>query len=126
MESGRQVKKLFSGALIANLLVEGLAALVLIGAPQSVSFGGQAQEIMWARIYGFAALGMGSTVFWVWPNRGDFKAAGTALGILLTFHICITVALAVSGTLLAGAILHGFMSVLFVALYIRRSDWCTA
>lgn len=119
------MKNLYTGALILNLLVEGLAALVLIGVPQSVVVNGQVQEVLWARIYGFAALGIGSTVFWAWPNRGDFKSAGTALGILLTFHISITLGLAVSGELLAGAILHALMSVLFVALYLRRSDWCT-
>lgn len=115
------MKRLYSGALILNLIVEGLAALLLIAAPQSVAANGQ---VLWARIYGFAALGIGSIVFWAWPNRDDVRAAGTALGTLLTFHISITAGLAVSGEMLPGAVLHGFMSVLFVGLYLRRRDWC--
>lgn len=120
------MKNFFTGVLILNLLVEGLAAVSLIGAPQAMFPEGQALAAMWARNYGFAVIGIGSAVFWTWPYRDNFKVVSAVLGMLLTFHISVLVALATWGEQLSGAIIHTVMSVLCVFLYTQRSKWCMA
>lgn len=120
------MKNFFTGVLILNLLIEGMAALTLIGAPQTLFAEGQVVAAMWARNYGFAALAVGSTVFWMWPHRDAYKVVSAVLGILLTFHISIFVALATSGEPQIGTIIHAVMSVLCVFLYTQRARWCTA
>lgn len=120
------MKKLFSAALIFNLVVEWIAAAVLIGAPETLFPDGHPVGIDWARNYGFAALAIGTAALWVWPHRGDMKASGTILGILLTFHISISVAMAVAGNMLEALVLHSLMAVMFIYLYTQRAKWCTA
>lgn len=118
------MKNLFIGVLIANLLIEWFAAFVLISAPESLFAGASAEGALWARNYGFAALAVGSAVIWTWPSRDNIKAVGSVLGILLTFHSCIFLALATSGTQLGGTIAHAVMAVLCISLYTQRSNWC--
>ena len=91
------MKRFFIGVLVLNLLAEGLAAFFLITAPENLFAEGQLEGVIWARNYGFAALAIASTVFWVWPSRDNSKAVGTVLGILLTFHIGLSSSLAIAG-----------------------------
>jgi len=119
------MKKFFTGVLILNLLIEWFAAFALISAGESMFPGGNADAAMWARIYGFAALAVGSTVIWAWPNRESLKAVTTVLGIMCAFHICIFGALLTSANQQAGTVIHAVMSVLFIVLYTQRKKWCT-
>jgi predicted Co/Zn/Cd cation transporter (cation efflux family) len=118
------MKKLFIGALVLNLLIEGFAAFAMISDAGNMFPEGQAVAASWARIYGFAALAISSTVFWIWPNRDNIKAVGTVLGMLLTFHVAIFIALVTSSDQMAGTIIHAMMSVLFITLYFKRSKLC--
>ena len=119
------MKIFFTVVLILNLVIEAFAAFVLIGSPETMFPEGQVAAVMWARNYGFAALAVGTTVFWIWPHREDFNVVGTVLGILLTFQIAISVALGISGAMMGGMILHSIMAVLCIFLYTQRSKWCT-
>ena len=119
------MKYFFFGVLILNLLVEGLAAVTLIGSPELQFPEGQVQGVMWARTYGFAAFAIASAVFWAWPIRNNFEAVGTLLGILLTFHVCIFAALAISGEQPQGMVMHAVLTVSLIALFALRSKWCT-
>ena len=70
------------------------------------------------------ALGVGSAVFWTWPHRDSFAAAGAVLGILFSFHLAIAVALAIADELFADVVLHGAFAVLCLYLFAQRSRWC--
>ncbi len=119
------MKRFFIGVLILNLLAEGLAAFFLITAPENLFAEGQLEGVLWARMYGFAALAVASAVFWVWPNRDNSKAVGTVLGVLLTFHFGLSIALAIAGDQILATIIHAIIAVLFLVLYTQRSKWCT-
>lgn len=123
---GRDMKKLYSAVLIANLIIEGIGATVLFVAPGFLVDEGNPSAVLWARNYGFVALAVGSAVFWTWPHRDTFAAAGAVLGILLSFHIAISVALAIAGVLWVDVILHGAFGAVCIYLYIRRSQWCAS
>jgi hypothetical protein len=118
------MKKLFIGALVLNLLIEWMAASSLIFAGETMVLGGSADGLMWSRIYGFAALAIGSTVIWAWPSRDDLKAVTLVLGLMCTFHISILTALATSANQQAGTVIHAVLSVLFITLFVTRKKWC--
>jgi hypothetical protein len=118
------MKKVFTGMLMLNLLVEAVAASFLIGSPDTLFPEGPAAGITWARNYGFAALAMGSTIFWIWPFRDNYSTVSAVLGIMMTFHTGVTISLALSTTQMGPAFLHGFMAVFTISLYTMRSKWC--
>ena len=121
---GPRMKNFFTGFLIVNLLVEAVAALTLIGAPGTMFAASQVDAITWARTYGFAALAIGSTLFWVWPYRGDIKVTGAVLGLLLTFHTSISVSMSLPGGQTGPVVLHGILAALCAVLFTQRSKWC--
>lgn len=118
------MKKLYSTVLIANLLVESIGALALFAAPDFLVDTGNANAVLWAWNYGFVTLGVGSAVFWTWPHRDNFAAAGAVLGILFSFHLAIAVALAIADELFVDVVLHGAFAVLCLWLFTQRSRWC--
>jgi len=118
------MKKLFIGALVLNLLIEWMAAATLILAGESMAPGASADGLMWSRIYGFAALAIGSTVIWAWPSRDNLQAVTLVLGLMCTFHVCILAALATSANQQAGTVIHAVLSVLFITLFVTRKKWC--
>ena len=120
------MKKLYTAVLIANLLIEGAGASVLFAMPDMLVDTGNPSAMLWAWNYGFVALAVGSTVFWTWPHRDSFAAAGAVLGILFSFHLAIAVALVIADELFADVVLHGLFAVLCLYLFTQRSKWCLA
>ena len=118
------MKKVYSAVLIANLLIESAGAFALFAAPEFLVDTGNANAVLWSWNYGFVALAVGSAVFWTWPHRDSFTAAGAVLGILFSFHLAIAVALAIAGELFVDVILHGAFAVLCLYLFTHRSKWC--
>ena len=118
------MKKLYTAVLIANLLIEAVGAAALFLAPGLLADADNASALMWSRNYGFVALAVGSAVFWTWPHRDNFAAVGAVLGILLSFHVAIAVALAIADELFVDVVLHGAFAVLCLYLYTQRSKWC--
>lgn len=60
------MKKIFLGFLVLNLLLEGLAAALLIGGPQGILSDAQSPDgVLWAANYGFAAIAIASAIFWI-------------------------------------------------------------
>lgn len=120
------MKTLFTVFLILNLLAETLAATSLIGGPQGLPALGQVTGGMWAMNYGFAVIAIASAIFWIWPQRTNLNAVTPVLGMLLTFHISVFVALALAGDQFAGTIIHGVLAPLSVFLFTQRRKWCVA
>ena len=120
------MKIFFTVVLILNFLTEAMAAVSLIGGPQSAFADEPVEGGFWAMHYGFAAISIASAVFWVWPYREDLKAVTAVLGILLVFHICIFTSLAIAGDQIPGTIIHAVMAVFCAFLFTQRSKWCTA
>ena len=118
------MNKVFSAVLVANLLIEGVGAFPLFAMPEFLVDAGNANAVLWAWNYGFVALAVGSAVFWTWPHRDSFTAAGAVLGILFSFHLAIAVALAIADELFVDVVLHGVFAVLCLYLYTRRLSWC--
>lgn len=118
------MKTLYSAILIANLLIESVGASVLFAAPEILVDTENTSAMLWAWNYGFVALAVGSAIFWAWPHRDSFAAAGTALGILFSFHLAIALALAIADTLFADVVVHGAFAVLCLYLFTQRSKWC--
>ncbi len=118
------MKKLYSAVLIANLLIEGIGASALLMAPEFLVDTGNASAMLWAWNYGFVALGVGSAVFWAWPHRDSFAAVGAVLGILLSFHLAIAIALLIKDALFVDVVLHSAFAVVCLYLFIQRSKWC--
>ena len=118
------MKKLFTGFLVINLLLEGLAGIALIGGPLELFSIEQLETGMWAMVYGFAALGIATAIFWVWPHRANREAVGPILGVLLTFHALIAVAFAIQGNQVPTVIVHAVMAALAIYLYSQRTTWC--
>jgi hypothetical protein len=74
------VKKAFVEFLVSNLLLEWLAAAILIGGPLGVLHDTKSPDgISWAANYGFAAIAIGSAIFWIWPYRDNHKAVAAVL-----------------------------------------------
>jgi len=120
------MKKVFTGMLVLNLLVEAVAATFLIGGAEAMFPGGNIAATGWARNYGFAALAIGSTIFWIWPSRDDLKTVSAVLGILMTFHTGVALSLAIDGTQMGSAYLHTFMAAFTITMYTLRAKWCVA
>jgi hypothetical protein len=118
------MRKLFTGYLVINLLLEGLAAIALIGGTLELFSIEQLETGMWAMVYGFAALAIASAIFWVWPHREKREAVGPVLGILLAFHALVAVAFAIQGNQFPFVIVHGVMAALAIYLYLQRTKWC--
>ena len=119
------MKKVFVGFLVLNFLLEGLAAVFLIGGPQGVFSDAQSDGMMWAMNYGFAAAAIASAIFWIWPGRDNRQAVGAVLGILLAFHAMIFVSFAIQGDQIPYVLVHGVMAVFAVVLYAKRSAYTT-
>jgi len=118
------VKKIFVGFLVLNLLLEGLAAALLIGGPQGIlTHGQQSDGILWAANYGFAAIAIASTVFWIWPHRDNRQVVGAVLGILLTFHTMVFVSFAIQGVQIPAMVIHALMAATAMFLYSQRSKY---
>jgi hypothetical protein len=118
------MKVFFTGVLFLNFLLEGFAAVLLIGGPQGILSDVRPETGMWAMNYGFAAIAIASAIFWIWPYRENRKAVGAVLGLLLTFHTLLFIALAIPGNQVPGMIAHGVMAALCGFLYTQRSKWC--
>jgi hypothetical protein len=118
------MKKVYSAVLIANFLIESAGALALFAAPEFLVDAENASAVLWAWNYGFVALAVGSAVFWTWPHRDSFTAAGAVLGILFSFHLAIAVALAIADELFVDVVLHGAFAVLCLYLFAQRLRWC--
>ena len=115
----------FIVVLVLNLLTEGLAAIALISGPQGIPGLGQIEGGMWSMNYGFAAIAIASAIIWIWPYRENLGAVSAVLGILLTFHTCIFIALAMAGDQIPGTVAHAIMTTLCLILFTQRSKWCT-
>ena len=118
------MKNLFASFLVLNLLLEGLAAITLIGGTLGLISIPQLDGGMWAMNYGFAAIAIASAIFWVWPHRDNRKAVSPILGILLAFHTLVFVSFAIQGDQVPPVIVHGVMAAFAIYLYTQRSKWC--
>ncbi len=116
----------FTVVLVLNLLAEGMAAAALISGPQGISAAGQFPDGMWAMNYGFAALAIATAIFWVWPHRTNLAAVSAVLGLLITFHAVMTVALAIPGDQMGPVGLHAVMTLLTVTAFTQRHRWCNS
>lgn len=119
-----RMRHLFITYLVLNLLLEGIAAVTLIGAGLGLFTISQLDSGLWSMNYGFAAIAIASALFWVWPHKSKREVVGPVLGILLTFHALISVSFALEGTQVPSIVVHGIMALLGLYLYIRRSSWC--
>lgn len=118
------MKNLFTTYLVLNLLLEGIAAVTLVGAGLDLFAIDQFESGMWSMNYGFAAIAIASALFWVWPYRSRRDVVGPVLGILLTFHALICISFAIQGEQIPSIVVHGVMALLGAFLYARRSAWC--
>ena len=118
------MKYLFMTFLVLNFLAETLAAVTLIGGPEGLAAAGQGGQ--WSMHYGFAALAIASASLWLWPNRNNRAAVTPVLGILVIFHLGLTVSLAAAGDQAGGMVLHAFLSVLALVTFVTRGSWCEA
>jgi hypothetical protein len=116
------MKLLFSIVLIANLLIETLAAVTLIGGPNGFAAAGKGG--LWSMHYGFAALAIASSSLWLWSQRANTPVVTAVLGVLMTFHTGLFVSLTLAGDQQAGMVIHACMSVLCIFLFTQRSKWC--
>ena len=120
------MKNFFTAYLVVNFLLEMLAAITLIGGTLGLLSIAQLETGMWSMNYGFAAIAIGSAVFWVWPHRSRRAAAGSVLGILLTFHALVSVSFAIQGNQFQPMVVHGIMAALAIFLFSQRTKWCLA
>ena len=118
------MKNFFTGYLVLNFILEGLAAITLIGATLGLFSIEQLESGTWSMNYGFAAIAIASAILWVWPHRARREAVGPVLGILLSFHTLVFVSFAIQGNQVQPTIVHGVMAVLAIYLYSQRSKWC--
>ena len=118
------MKNVYSAVLIANLLIESVGAFVLLATPGVLVDAENVSAVLWSSNYGFVALAVGSVAFWAWPHRNSFAAAGVVLGVLFSFHLAISVALALADELFFDVLLHGGFAVLCLYLFVNRMRWC--
>jgi len=118
------MKNLFITYLVLNLMLEGIAAVTLVGAGLGLFTIAQLESGMWSMNYGFAAIAIASALFWVWPHRSKSEVVGPVLGILLAFHALISLSFSIQGDQIPSIIVHGVMALLGVFLFRRRSTWC--
>lgn len=119
------MKGFFTGILVLNLLIEGMAAVSLLAGAEGVMAQSRPDHGMWPMNYGFAALAIATMVLWIWPYRDNYAAVSTALGFLMTFHTGLFISLLLSGEQMVGMVLHGIMAVLCVFAFVQRSRWCS-
>ena len=120
-----KMRKLYTGVLVAHLVIEIIGASALLMAPDFLVDAGNASALLWSWNYAFVALGVASLVFWAWPHRESYAASGVALGILASFHLALGIALLIKLALLPDIILHNLFGLLCLYLYFKRSAWCT-
>ncbi len=118
------MKNIFSGFLVLNFLLEGLAAITLIGGTLGIFSIAQLEAGPWAMNYGFGAAAIATTVFWIWPYRDSRQAVRPVLGILLAFHAAVFISFAMQGDQVPPMVVHGVMAALAFFLYTQRSRWC--
>ena len=118
------MRNLFTTYLVVNLMLEGIAAVTLVGAGLGLFTIAQLESGMWSMNYGFAAIAIASALFWVWPHRSKREVVGPVLGILLAFHALVSVSFAIQGAQVQTMVVHGIMALLGIFLYARRSAWC--
>lgn len=118
------MKIFFVSVLVLNLLFEGAAAAALIFGPEGAFSGIHPEGGMWAMNYGFAAAAVASAVFWIWPYRTDARAVGVLLGFLITFHVLLSISLAIPGNQFGPTMIHALMAVLCLILFTQRGRWC--
>jgi hypothetical protein len=118
------MKRIFTGFLVLNFLLEGLAAITLIGGTLGILSIAQLEAGPWAMHYGFAAAAIATAIFWVWPYRDNRQAVSPVLGILLAFHAAVFVSFAMQGNQVPPIVVHGVMAALAFILYTKRSKWC--
>ena len=118
------MKKLFTGFLFLNFLLEIVAGVALIGATLGLLSVPQLETSMWTMIYGFAALSVATAIFWIWPHRDSRAAVGAVLGILFSFHALLFIAFVIEGNQVPPTIAHGVMAALAIYLYMQRPKWC--
>lgn len=119
------MKTFYTVMLIANLVIEAAGASALLMRMDFLVDVENASALLWSWNYGFVALGVGSAVFWAWPYRDSYAATGVVLGILLSFHLAISVALAIADELFVDVVLHGVYAALCLYLLTQRAKWCT-
>ena len=122
---GIPMKNIFTGFLVLNLLLEGVAAVTLIGGSLGIFSIPQLEAGMWAMNYGFAAAAIASAIFWVWPHRDSRQAVGAVLGILLTFHAMVFISFAIQGDQMPPMVIHGVMAAIAIFLHSQRSKYTT-
>jgi len=118
------MKNFFTGFLVLNLLLEGLAAITLIGGTLGIFSIAQLEAGPWAMNYGFGAAAIATAIFWIWPYRDSRQAVGPVLGILLAFHAAVFVSFSMQGNQVPPIVVHGVMAALALFLYTQRSKWC--
>jgi len=118
------MKNLFTSYLVLNLLLEGVAAITLIGAALGLLSIAGLESGFWSMNYGFAAIAIASAIFWVWPHRSKHEAVGPVLGILFSFHAFVSISFAIDGAQVGPVVMHGAMAALAIYLYSRRATWC--
>lgn len=119
------MNRLFTTYLVLNLILETLAAVTLIGGAMEFFSVGGFEAGMWALNFGFAAIAIASAIFWVWPHRSTNGAVESVLGILLTFHLLISVSFAIQGNQEVPVVIHAVMAVLAIYCYSQRAKWCS-
>jgi len=118
------MKNFFTGYLVLNLVLEGFAAITLVGAALGLFSIEQLESGIWSMNYGFAAIAIASAIFWVWPHRSRREAVGPVLGILLSFHALVFVSFAIQGNQVQPMVVHGVMAALAIYLFSQRAKWC--
>jgi len=118
------MKKILAAFLVMNFLLEGLAAITLIGGTLGFLSIAQLDGGPWAMNYGFAAAAIATAVFWVWPYRDSRQAVGPVLGILLAFHATVSVSFLIQGGQVSPIVVHAVMAALALFLFTQRSRWC--
>jgi len=119
------MKNLFTSYLVLNLLLEGVAAITLIGAALGLLSIAGLESGFWSMNYGFAAIAIASAIFWVWPHRSRREAVEPVLGILFSFHALVSVSFAIDGNQVPPIVVHGAMAALAIYLYSHRAAWCS-
>ena len=118
------MKIFFIVVLVMNLLFEGAAGIALIMAPEGIGLEPMPVGGNWQLNYGFAALAVASAIIWIWPYRTNAAAVAAVMGMLSTFHVALTVSLALAGNQVGAMATHGLMAVLCIAALVLRAKWC--
>ena len=118
------MKILFIVTLVLNLLFEGMAGVVLLTGDMGINAPEMLASGMWAMNYGFAALAIASAIIWLWPNRTNYHAVGSVMGMLSTFHVLLAISLGIAGNQMGPTVLHAIMAVLCIVSLTQRAKWC--